>query len=118
MSLHPCYPGLFVALFISSCVASASVSTVQHDEESRGGSDAVVIAAAVGAEPQCTDCVTQNAPAPAGVGSRGTECRVSADCVSDPQRPICDDARCIGCQNDAQCAAERPGMTKWTKSNT
>jgi hypothetical protein len=91
MSLHRFYRSLFVAFFLSSYVASAAGLTVQHDEESRGERDAIAVAAAA---------------------DTGPECRVSADCVSDPLRPICNDARCMGCQNDAQCTAERPGTTK------
>jgi hypothetical protein len=91
MSLHLFYRSLFVALFLSSYVSSAPVPTVQHDEASRGERDVIAVAAAA---------------------DTGPECRVSADCVSDPLRPICDEARCVGCQNDAQCAAERPGMTR------
>ena len=91
MSLRPFYRSLFVAIFIAPWIASAPGLTMQHDEASRGESDTVAVAASVGA---------------------GPECRLSADCVSDPLRPICDNARCVGCQNDAQCTAERPGMTK------
>ena len=63
MSLPPFYRGLFVVIFIVSWVASEPGLIVQHDEASRGGSDAIAVTAAAGTEPQCTDCVKPDAPA-------------------------------------------------------